>query len=92
MKHCRVTLPAVVALTFVLFIEGRDLLIPIAVAIMIWYLLNALMRGFHALPFGTHHLPYWVSLLLAILTVLIGLSLVAKLVGLHVGPRERATD
>ena len=71
----------VVALTFLLLIEGRDLLIPIAVAIMIWYLLNALMRGFHALPLGTLHLPYWVSLLLAIVTVLIGLSLIAKLVG-----------
>ena len=71
----------VVALTFVLLIEGRDLLIPIAVAIMIWYLLNALMRGFHALPFGARHLPYWASLALAIITVLIGLSLIAKLVG-----------
>ncbi len=71
----------VVALTVLLLIEGRDLLIPIAVAIMIWYLLNALMRGFHALPLGTVHLPYWVSLLLAIITVLIGLSLIATLVG-----------
>jgi len=71
----------VVALTFVLLIEGRDLLIPIAVAIMIWYLLNALVRGFHALPLGTRHLPNWVSLVLAIVTVLVGLSLVAKLVG-----------
>ena len=71
----------VVALTFVLLIEGRDLLIPIAVAIMIWYLLNALMRGFHALPLGGLHLPYWLSLLLAIATVLIGLSLIATLVG-----------
>jgi predicted PurR-regulated permease PerM len=48
---------------------------------MIWYLLNALMRGFHALPLGKVHLPYWVSLLLAIVTVLIGLSLIATLVG-----------
>ncbi len=71
----------VVALTFILLIEGRDLLIPIAVAIMIWYLLNALARGFHALPLGTRHLPNWVSMALAIITVLIGLSLIAKLAG-----------
>lgn len=71
----------VVALTFVLLIEGRDLLIPIAVAIMIWYLLNALARGFHGLPLGARRLPNWVAMTLAIVTVLIGLSLVAKLVG-----------
>jgi len=70
----------VVALTFVLFIEGRDLLIPIAVAIMIWYLLNALARGFHLLPLGNRHLPNWVSMTLAIVTVLIGLALVAELI------------
>jgi predicted PurR-regulated permease PerM len=70
----------VAALTFVLLIEGRDLLIPIAVAIMIWYLLNALARGFHALPLGTRHLPNWVSMALAIVTVLIGLALVAELI------------
>lgn len=70
----------VVALTVVLFIEGRDLLIPIAVAIMIWYLLNALARGFHLLPLGTLHLPNWVSMTLAIVTVLIGLGLVAELI------------
>ena len=70
----------VAALTFVLLIQGRDLLIPIAVAIMIWYLLNALARGFHALPLGTRHLPNWVSMALAIVTVLIGLALVAELI------------
>ncbi len=70
----------VVALTFVLLIEGRDLLIPIAVAIMIWYLLNALARGFHALPLGTRHLPNWLAMALAIVTVLIGLALVAELI------------
>jgi predicted PurR-regulated permease PerM len=70
----------VVALTFVLLIQGRDLLIPIAVAIMIWYLLNALARGFHTLPLGTRHLPNWLAMALAIVTVLIGLALVAELI------------
>ncbi len=71
----------IVALTFVLLIEGRDLLIPIAVAVMIWYLLNALARGFHWLTLGSRHLPNWAAMTLAIVTVLIGLSLIAKLVG-----------
>jgi AI-2 transport protein TqsA len=75
----------VVALTFVLLIEGRDLLIPIAVAIMIWYLLNALARGFHALPLGNFHLPGWLSMALAIVTVLIGLGLVAELISDNIG-------
>lgn len=70
----------VVALTFVLLIEGRDLLIPIAVAIMIWYLLNALARGFHIIPLGRLRLPNWIAMILAIVTVLIGLGLVAELI------------
>ena len=70
----------VVALTFVLLTQGRDLLIPIAVAIMIWYLLNAMARGFHALPLGTRHLPNWLAMALALVTVLIGLALVAELI------------
>jgi predicted PurR-regulated permease PerM len=70
----------IVALTFVLLIEGRDLLIPIAVAIMIWYLLNALARGYHRLNLGTRHLPNWVAMALAIVTVLVGLALVAELI------------
>lgn len=70
----------VVALTVVLLVEGRDLLIPIAVAIMIWYLLNALARGFHWLALGSRHLPNWVAMALAIVTVLVGLALIAELI------------
>ena len=40
----------VVAIVFCALIFGRDLLIPFAVAIMIWYLLNALARGLSADP------------------------------------------
>ncbi|NKB48281.1 MAG: AI-2E family transporter [Alphaproteobacteria bacterium] len=70
----------VVALTFVLLIQGRDLLIPIAVAVMIWYLLNALARAFHLIPLGSYHLPNWIAMTLAIITVLVGLGLIAELI------------
>ena len=47
----------VVAVTFSLLVLGRDLLIPIAVAIMIWYLLNALAKGFNSLPLKKFQIP-----------------------------------
>ena len=70
----------VVAVTFSLLVLGRDLLIPIAVAIMIWYLLNALAKGFNSLPLKKFQIPGWASMTLAIITVLIGVALIAELI------------
>ena len=35
----------IAALTIYLLISGRNILIPIAIAVMAWYLINAIARG-----------------------------------------------
>ena len=75
----------ILALTFVLLIEGRDLLIPIAVSVMIWYLINALARGFHLIPIGSYRIPISLSMALAIATLIIGLTIIAELISDNIG-------
>jgi AI-2 transport protein TqsA len=70
----------IAALTIFFLIEGRDLLIPIAVAIVIWYLLNALARFFTHIPVIGEKLPYWATLIGAVTIVVITITLVAELI------------
>ncbi len=63
-------------LTGWLLAVGRDLLIPIAIAFMIWFLLNALARVFGRLQLGNRRLPPFGAMALsivAVLAVLVGL-------------------
>jgi predicted PurR-regulated permease PerM len=70
----------IAALTIFFLIEGRDLLIPIAVAIVIWYLLNALARFFNRIPVVGEHLPLWLRLIGAVVIVVLAIALVAELI------------
>ena len=70
----------IAALTIFFLIEGRDLLIPIAVAIVIWYLLNALARFFTRIPVVGETLPRWITLIGAVVIVVIAIALVAELI------------
>lgn len=70
----------VVALTVVLLVEGRDLLIPLAVAIVIWYVLNALANFYGRLRIGVWRPSGWLCMTASILTVLLGLALFAEMI------------
>lgn len=66
----------VLILTGWLLAVGRELLIPIAVAFMIWFLLNALARMFRRLRWGNRGMPAFAAMALsivAVLAVLVGL-------------------
>ena len=71
----------VVALTVLLLVEGRDLLIPLAVAIVVWYVLNALANFYRRLCLGAWHPPGWLCMTASILTVLLALALAAEMIG-----------
>lgn len=60
----------IAALSVVFLVEGRSLLIPFAVAVMGWFLINALARGFANIPLGGWHLPNWLCLILSVVAVL----------------------
>lgn len=70
----------VVALTVLLLVEGRDLLIPLAVAIVIWYVLNALANFYRRLGRGAWYPPGWLCMTASILTVLLALALFAEMI------------
>ena len=70
----------VTALTIFFLVEGRELLIPITIAIVVWYLLNALADFFDHIPKIGERLPHWVTLIGAVVIVVIAIALVAELI------------
>jgi len=67
----------ITALVFVILILGKDLLIPLAVAIVIWFLINALRRVIGKVKLGGKPLPHWLIStvsILAILGILVGIG------------------
>lgn len=71
----------IVGLSVVLLVTGRDILIPLALAVMIWYLLDALARLYGRIQIGSWRLPGWVGLPAALVTVTIALVAIANLIG-----------
>ncbi len=69
-----------IVLFFYVLVSGRDLLIPLAIAIMVWYLLNALTRLFQNIPSGGWKMPRWLALLLSVCAFGITLFLVVDLI------------
>jgi predicted PurR-regulated permease PerM len=63
-----------VALVFVALIYGKDLLIPLAVAVIIWYVLNALAQFFGRLRIAGKRPPDWLCLAAALLTLAAALA------------------
>lgn len=57
-----------VVLVFYLLIVGEALLLPLVIAIAIWYLINTLAAQFSRLAVGRHELPRWLCLVLSLLT------------------------
>ena len=56
---------------------GRPLLIPLAIAVLLWTLLEAMTQGFARVSIGSFRLPRWLATILGIATVALGLYLVA---------------
>jgi AI-2 transport protein TqsA len=56
-----------------LLVIGRALLLPFVIALLVWYLINALSAAVRSIPFGPWHLPRAVALPAA-LAVIFGIS------------------
>ncbi len=66
----------IAALTTYVLVTGRDLLIPFAIAVMIWYVINALSRLIE-----THlKFPGWLSLTASIVFFLVALGLIVEMI------------
>jgi predicted PurR-regulated permease PerM len=69
---------AAVAIGFLYY--GSALLIPLAVAVLIWHLINALAGFYHRLALAERRLPGWVCYLAALLTMLGALTIMVELI------------
>ncbi len=69
------------ALTLVLLIQGRDLLIPMALALVVWYLINALASGIRRVIPDSLEPPEWVSVALAMAVMILVFALLGRLIG-----------
>lgn len=57
-------------IALVLLVYGSDVFVPLAVAILIWFLINAIAAGFKRIPFGGSRMPRPVALILAVAVIL----------------------
>jgi AI-2 transport protein TqsA len=69
---------AAVAIGFLYY--GSALLIPLAVAVLIWHLINALAGFYHRLALAERRLPGWVCYLAALLTMFGALTIMVELI------------
>ena len=83
-----VSLGVLIASLFLLSV-GKELLIPLAVAVMIWYLLNALTSLIRRYMPGGEKLPPWLLMTLSLVAVMLALSLVVNLVTSNVAAVTR---
>lgn len=63
---------------------ASDIIIPFVIAIVVWYLINAIAGGFRALELGTVSMPRSLSFVLAILTLSYGFWALSQLIGRNI--------
>ncbi len=59
-------------------VYGRSFLVPLAVAIFVWNLLEAMIQGFARIELGGTKLPRWLATVLGVAAVLLGFYLVTS--------------
>ncbi|WP_428686754.1 AI-2E family transporter [Roseibium sp.] len=52
-----------------LLVVGRSLLLPFVIALIVWYMINALSRAFQTVPIGPWRMPGFVAFALSLLTI-----------------------
>ncbi len=60
-----------VLLAVILLVYGSGILIPLAIALLIWFLINAIASGFQRISFGAFRIPRSVALSLAMAAIVI---------------------
>ncbi len=55
-------------LAFYLLYIGKAIIIPLIIAVIIWYILIALAEGYEKIRLGSKNVPYWLALILSFAT------------------------
>ncbi|WP_420461187.1 AI-2E family transporter [Neolewinella sp.] len=69
-----------IALVLALIVLGKSYLVPIVVALVFWYLVNALNDQFQNLPLGGFRLPNAVTLLMSLGFIVLGLYFISDMI------------
>lgn len=72
-----------------LLAAGRTLLLPFVIALIVWYLINALSGLFRKIPIGTWRLPGWVALPLSLVAIFLAATLVFDMVTVNLAQLAR---
>lgn len=70
----------IITATFVVLIFGKSLLIPFVIAVLVWYLINALSHWIGKFKFRKKQLPYWASTIVSALVISIIIMFVGSLI------------
>ena len=81
---------AVVLMALGVLVAGKGVLIPLAVALMIWYILNALAMAIDRVHLGTLRLPGWLCMTMATVGVFAAIGLIVDMIVNNVAELERA--
>ncbi len=81
---------AITAVVFYLLVVGKDLLIPLVMAVFIWYLINALSKEYRRIPLGkTHKVPSALAFVVSLLTIAGFVYFVVNLISSNIGELVR---
>ncbi|WP_346894141.1 AI-2E family transporter [uncultured Roseibium sp.] len=72
-----------------LLVAGRTLLLPFVIALIVWYLINALSHGFQLIRLGDRHLPGWIAFPLSLATIFIAGTFVFDMVAANLAQLAR---
>ncbi|RMF10765.1 MAG: AI-2E family transporter [Alphaproteobacteria bacterium] len=70
--------------------QGRELFVPFAIGVMVWYVINALTRQFQRIRIGTWSVPRWLGLTLSLLVLAGAINLMVDLISANVNQVARA--
>ncbi len=73
-----------VILTFYLLIVGQDVLLPIVIALVFWYLINLVAKSYSRLRIGEMSLPGWFCFTLSLLSFVAMFWATVKLISMNV--------
>ncbi len=73
-----------IVLTFYLLKIGQNLLIPLVLAVFIWYLINVFALTVYKIRFGKKHPPKWLCYLTALLAILGLLTLLVSIISKNI--------
>jgi len=78
----------VAGLTLYFLIVAKNLLIPFVIAVVFWYLIDVLATTYQQLPVWRWRMPRWLSLILAVLSFVLGLAILVSFISANFTPQN----